>query len=885
MPQRTASTGRSGSPVAAVALLVSAGLTLSWSMSARADDWPAHGLEPAHGSATPERSGVDFRAGSWSFPIPNGTWNTSSPAVADGVAVVGSRDGTVYGLRAGTGQLIWKFTATDGLMASPAIHKGRVFVPSLDQSLYALRLTDGKLVWKKHLGGIEQSSPQVVADSLLLAGGYPLRQLFRIDTATGATLWATRADVMAQFSNSVPVTDGAQVLVGAMEGHLYSFDLATGAPRWTYDGDGMVNLSAPVISGSRVYLLPGGASGRLHAVELATGQAAAGWPIDLPTLLPSLADEGVDTAAARLGRSYAVSSITAVAGLLVFDVRIDDAIDTDKDKVADQFLLRETVVAVDPASGRVIWQRANGRLQLASANDIPKNWLCPTPAGYAGVRAGGAWVAVGSSLQASVQVLDARSGQRRGPTLTLTAPGRTSPVLANGRLFVESEDGTLESHLSSVNLPPDAPVWSGGSGRLLAAGRPLVEWKPVLDPDGDDVAYEIRIDRDGEILEDWLGAEITAAGATSLRLATSLEPGVTYVVALRARDARGAWSDWSKLQYLRAVAPALGRLPLPELSRYEGVASMERAPIGSIIRLGAGTFRLQGSMDVPAGVSLEGAGPGKTVLDATGLEVGLSLAASTTGRPTEVRNLTVIGAKVGIAIAHDVHDARIRNVIVRGSVDTGVAVGANAAASLVNLTLAANGRAVRAAGRVLIKNSIVVGNQVGLAVETGGAIASTFNDLTGNLVAAYQGMSRGDSDVAEEVAFVGYGQGDLHVQRGQPTTDRGDPGDDFAAEPAPNGGRINLGAFGGTAEAEPSVAPSSPVVAESPTGVAADPAPSDSKPTELKPAGEGCAVAGPDGPSPTAAAELGGARGRAARRLAGLVGVLALLGRRRKRSA
>jgi outer membrane protein assembly factor BamB len=840
------------------------------------------GLEGTHGSATHERSGVEFRAGSWSFPIPNGTWSTSSPAVADGIAVVGSRDGTVYGLRASTGQLIWKFAATDGLMASPAIHKGRVFVPSLDQTLYALRLTDGKLVWKKTLGGIEQSSPQVVEDSLILAGGYPLRQLFRIDTATGATLWATPAEVMAQFSNSVPVTDGEQVLVGAMEGHLYSFELATGALRWTYDGDGMINLSAPVISGSRAYLLPGGASGRLHAIELATGKAASGWPIDLPTLLPSLADEGVDTAAARLGRSYAVSSITAIAGLLIFDVRIDDAIDTDKDKVADQFLLRETVMAVDPTSGELVWQRANGRLQLASANDIPKNWLCPTPVGYAGVRAGGAWVAVASSLQGSVQVLDAGSGQRRGATLTLTAPGRTSPVLANGRLFVESEDGTLESHLSSVNQPPDAPAWGGGSGRVLAAGRPLVEWKPVLDPDGDDVAYEIRIDRDGEILESWLGSETTAAGATSLRLATSLEPGATYVVGLRARDARGAWSDWSKLQYLRAVAPAT----LPVLSRYDGVASMERAAIGSIIRLGVGTFRLQGSMDVPAGVSLEGAGPGKTVLDATGLEVGLSVgpspAGNATGRPTEVHNLTVMGAKVGIAIGHDIHDVRIRNVIVRGSSDTGVAVGANATASLVNLTLAANGRAVRASGGVLVKNSIVVGNQVGLAVETGGAIASTFNDLTGNLVAAYQGAARGESDLAQEVVFAGYPQGDLHVQRGQPTTDRGDPGDDFSAEPAPNGGRINLGAFGGTAEAEPSAALSSPVVAESPTGVAADPTPADSKPAEVKPAGEGCSVAGPEGPS-RREDDRGGASGRAARILVGLGGVMALLGRRRRR--
>jgi hypothetical protein len=41
----------------------------------------------------------------------------------------------------------------------------------------------------------------------------------------------------------------------------------------------------------------------------------------------------------------------------------------------------------------------------------------------------------------------------------------------------------------------------------------------------------------------------------------------------------------------------------------------------------------------------------------------------------------------------------------------------------------------------------------------------------------------------------------------QPITDRGDPTDDFSAEPEANGRRINLGAFGGTAEAELSMPP------------------------------------------------------------------------------
>ena len=46
-------------------------------------------------------------------------------------------------------------------------------------------------------------------------------------------------------------------------------------------------------------------------------------------------------------------------------------------------------------------------------------------------------------------------------------------------------------------------------------------------------------------------------------------------------------------------------------------------------------------------------------------------------------------------------------------------------------------------------------------------------------------------------------QADGHLGAGSPCIDLGDPDDPVGDEPAPNGGRVNLGAFGGTALAEP----------------------------------------------------------------------------------
>src|SRR5450432_173156 len=377
--------------VTACCLVLLASLTLP--AGAKADDWPSFGIDARHAGASAERSGPAFRGGSWKYSATSSLWNTSSPAIADGIVVFGLRDGTVQAMRASTGRQLWQLKTTDSIVASPAIRQGRVFVSSLDGKLYALRLADGAVVWTKTLGGLEQASPTIVGDSLIVAGGSPARKVFRIDTATGQTIWETSPSVMVQFSNSAAVSDGDQVIVGAMQGHLYSFDFATGALRWTYEADGIVNLSAPVIVGGRVYLLPGGDSQSLHAVDLASGNAIPGWPVQVPAPSP----DG-DLAGTRVSRSLAVSSLTSVDGRLLFDVRFDDAFDTDKDNVADQWLAQEFVMAASADDGHILWQQGNGRAVLQSPNDLPKNWLCPTPAAYQSTTRGSSYLAVGSSL-------------------------------------------------------------------------------------------------------------------------------------------------------------------------------------------------------------------------------------------------------------------------------------------------------------------------------------------------------------------------------------------------------------------------------------------------------------------------------------------------------
>ena len=144
---------------------------------------------------------------------------------------------------------------------------------------------------------------------------------------------------------------------------------------------------------------------------------------------------------------------------------------------------------------------------------------------------------------------------------------------------------------------------------------------------------------------------------------------------------------------------------------------------------------------------------------------------------------------------------RLGHLVVRDCRVEGIAVRANGAADVVNATLVGNAIAVRAAGTTRMRNSLLTGNGTAAASDTAGALASTYNNLYGNQ-ADYAGASAGTGDFSIAVTFSDFAVRDLRLPSAQPSTDRGDPADAVGAEPAPHGGRINLGAFGGTADAE-----------------------------------------------------------------------------------
>ena len=769
----------------------------------RADDWGTTGLDGDHTRFSLERSGPRFGDGRWATTF-RGSQLLASPVVADGVAVVVDLHGGIHALSATDGHVIWEASAGADVQGSPAARRGRLFVPTTANQLRAYRLADGALLWTQDLGGMVLSSPTPVDDDVVVAPGLPQRHLVRLSGTSGDVVWQT-ADLMDEFSNTSPAVDGGLIVVGSNGGRYDAFDAATGQARWSYAGDGIVHLAAPLIWNGHVYMAGGGDSSSVHAVDAATGAALPGWPIQLPNYPP-------DVAGTLIGRQRAVSSVMAAGGLLLLQTRQDDALDTNGDGTVDQTLSRESVVALDPGDGTRIWDYALARTQFKDPNQVPKFFICPTPAGFP-ASDGSPLAAVASSLSPLLSVLDVESGTE---LVRHAAAGVTlaSPVVANGRLVNAAMNGVTEGLLSSVNHPPVAPILAANA-RPLDSASVTLRWLPATDPDGELPSYELRVDSDGEVLQSWQQRIVLSAGVTSTQLTGAFSPGVTYTVALRARDGQGAYSAWSAPETFQVITNPPVQLNGQPTSL---VAALSAAAPGDQLTLSAGLYTLVDTLRVGPGVVLQGAGPGRTVLDGTGLTVALSFAVNSAEHPARLDGVTVAGADTCVQIG--AHDVRLSHLVVRDCHRDGVAVASSGTGVISNATLVGNGNAVHSAGSIQVKNSLLTANQIALLADTNAQLTSTYNDLFDNQT-DYQGTAAGTGDLAAPVAFADLSHRDLRLTATQPSTDRGDPADDVAGEPAPNGGRVNLGAYAGTADAETSVPAPAPDAGQAPSDPAA----------------------------------------------------------------
>ncbi len=144
---------------------------------------------------------------------------TSSPTLYKELqlVVVGSQDGTVYGLDAQSGWVVWRFRTGKAVISSPCIDEGIVYIGSADTNLYALEAKTGRQIWKYATDGQVNSSPAVAQGSLYV--GSVDGAIYSIDVKTGTLRWRihTNGPVI-----SSPLIEDDVVFVGSNDRLVYA---------------------------------------------------------------------------------------------------------------------------------------------------------------------------------------------------------------------------------------------------------------------------------------------------------------------------------------------------------------------------------------------------------------------------------------------------------------------------------------------------------------------------------------------------------------------------------------------------------------------------------------------------------------------------------------
>ncbi len=156
----------------------------------------------------------------------------SSPAVVNGVAYVGSTDGNLYAIEAGSGALKWKFETKSWEVSSPAVVSGLVYFLSYDSHLYALDSATGRVKWKFATGGEKR---------------YAGTHLHHLEPAA-----ETMPDPWDFYLSSPTVWNGA-VYFGSSDGNVYSLDATSGVLKWKFH-TGEVVHSSPAIADGVLYI-------------------------------------------------------------------------------------------------------------------------------------------------------------------------------------------------------------------------------------------------------------------------------------------------------------------------------------------------------------------------------------------------------------------------------------------------------------------------------------------------------------------------------------------------------------------------------------------------------------------------------------------------------
>lgn len=371
-------------------------------------DWPMH-RQSARRTAFSDTSVADASKLKWSVSITPDSqspsrqgWKLRSGNVVSAPTVSGSTvfaanvdQGRVFALDVGTGSIKWTYTANGRVDSPPTLYGGLCLFGSHDGYVYCLKASSGELVWKFRAAPVDRR--------ILAFGGVE-------------ATWPVTGTVLVQNAVAYVAAGRAPDADGGIQVH--ALDLLTGVPRWSKQvgGAGFKGLCDYLVGGNDVVFLSNWqfdvATGRNQPADEASehlrggkvGLLEASWTKhDLATRK----DIQTWTANGQSGQIMAFSPGASV----VYE--------------AEEHQL-------DFRGDRSWSVKINEPAQLTSLALTPRQIVAAGGSDRADVNATG-WL----------RVLDAEQGRELCSVSLLAEPVFDGIALADGRIFIATQDGQL----------------------------------------------------------------------------------------------------------------------------------------------------------------------------------------------------------------------------------------------------------------------------------------------------------------------------------------------------------------------------------------------------------------------------------------------------------
>jgi outer membrane protein assembly factor BamB len=318
-------------------------------------------------------------------------------------------------------EMLWNFKMEDGIKAAPVACGGIVVVGTVNGTLYGIN-SDGTLRWKI-LTETSIEAPALIVDNTVYVGNLE-GKLFAVELQSGAIRWTYTTDNQIMGSPAYFTRGERKVLmVGSYDYYLHGVDPATGEGLWKYETMNFINGSCALYAGMAVF---GGCDGFLHLVDAISGKERAS--LEISTYVASSASISGDVAFVGDydGRFSAVDLLNERI-LWVFENRDANLPFIASPAVSGRHVFignrDKYMYCLNKSDGELVWKYNTGARVDASAVVVGNRLLV-------------------ANMRGDLFLLGLNSGDPLW-TYELGTPVNANPAVVDNRIYVAGEDGRL----------------------------------------------------------------------------------------------------------------------------------------------------------------------------------------------------------------------------------------------------------------------------------------------------------------------------------------------------------------------------------------------------------------------------------------------------------